>query len=614
MTIAIANVNVSGDTFGQWIDKTNRVLDILKNKIITTDSNTAIGNSSISGTFTANVLFANSYLQVGYTSQNVVIANTSMTIASDPATNSVYTSNGITINGTVFYTGTLMRMGATNIRDGNVASISGHFTSNVVVGNTVLYPTKIQTDSINVGIFSAYTSTIGDLEANTYSDRYGLQIYSNPTGVLVQNSKMTSTDLWIQNIHCNVEHVNDLYVNGKFHLGPGGSSNLIFTSNVEFMGQNNYFATGLTSNGNIALGVGSNGFTPIAPLHIMKELSIDPLANWNPTYSPSVPSGPINSRTSVFMEAISNNLIEFRNTNQLGMHSGIVFSTDTQKGYVVFQHQGGSAGVAGVNGTLGDKMRIGAPAGINFEVRGYQTGAPDGAPFDHSLTPLSVSAGGINVNGAIIFSGTNAKTILSTFSTIPSGHDVNLVLPNNMGNAGQVLSLESPGVMKWADAATPITPLTDLEINSLGVGTPASGVRGEIRATNDITAFYSSDKTLKTNVKNIENALYKIQNINGVTFDWTDEHLETHGGEDDYFNRKHDIGVIAQEIEKFLPEVVATREDGIKAVKYDRIVALLIEGIKELKAELDSVKKKNIKELKAELDVLKKNGCKCGCK
>jgi hypothetical protein len=85
-----------------------------------------------------------------------------------------------------------------------------------------------------------------------------------------------------------------------------------------------------------------------------------------------------------------------------------------------------------------------------------------------------------------------------------------------------------------------------------------------------------------------------------VEFDWIDDVLFERGGEDDYFNRKHDVGVIAQEIEQVLPEVVGTRENGIKAVKYDRIVALLIEGIKELKAELDEVKKNG--------------GCNCGCK
>ncbi len=130
----------------------------------------------------------------------------------------------------------------------------------------------------------------------------------------------------------------------------------------------------------------------------------------------------------------------------------------------------------------------------------------------------------------------------------------------------------------------------DVQFDSFGVGTAASGTTGEIRATNDVTAFYSSDKSLKENIKNIENPLEKISQINGVTFDWTEDYIKQHGGEDKYFVRKNDVGVIAQEIEKVLPQVVATRENGIKAVKYDRIVALLIESIKELKKEIEELK------------------------
>jgi len=114
----------------------------------------------------------------------------------------------------------------------------------------------------------------------------------------------------------------------------------------------------------------------------------------------------------------------------------------------------------------------------------------------------------------------------------------------------------------------------------------------DVRAGGDVTAYYSSDIKLKENIKNISNPLEKINSIRGVEFDWTDEYMKQHGGEDGYFIRKHDVGVIAQEIERILPEVVIDRADGIKAVKYDRIVALLIEAIKELKSEIDILKGK----------------------
>ena len=108
------------------------------------------------------------------------------------------------------------------------------------------------------------------------------------------------------------------------------------------------------------------------------------------------------------------------------------------------------------------------------------------------------------------------------------------------------------------------------------MGTAASGTTGEIRATNNITAFYSSDKRLKENIVNIPNALDKVMDINGVEFDWSANYIKEHGGEDELFNRKHQVGVIAQEVEKVLPEVVADRPDGYKAVRYEQLVPLLI--------------------------------------
>jgi len=130
----------------------------------------------------------------------------------------------------------------------------------------------------------------------------------------------------------------------------------------------------------------------------------------------------------------------------------------------------------------------------------------------------------------------------------------------------------------------------DLQADSLGVGTPASGVSGEIRATNQITSFYSSDINLKENIKNITDPLQKVKLLNGVTFDWTEDYIVTHGGEDGYFVRKNDIGLIAQEVEAVLPEIVGTNSEGYKAIKYDRIVALLVEVVKELSKKIDNLK------------------------
>ena len=113
---------------------------------------------------------------------------------------------------------------------------------------------------------------------------------------------------------------------------------------------------------------------------------------------------------------------------------------------------------------------------------------------------------------------------------------------------------------------------------------------GTISATGDVIAFSSSDKSLKENVFEIKNALHKVSQIRGVEFDWTDSYITSRGGEDNYFVIKHDVGVIAQEVQAVLPEIVRERIDGTLGVEYPKLVALLIEAIKELKIEIDQLK------------------------
>ena len=111
-------------------------------------------------------------------------------------------------------------------------------------------------------------------------------------------------------------------------------------------------------------------------------------------------------------------------------------------------------------------------------------------------------------------------------------------------------------------------------------------VTGAIRATGDVTAFYSSDKNLKQNIVNIDNSLDKVSKLNGVYYNWTKEAQEKHS----HFGEEKEVGVIAQDVEAVLPEIVATREDGTKAVRYERLCAVLIESIKELKKEIEELK------------------------
>ena len=119
---------------------------------------------------------------------------------------------------------------------------------------------------------------------------------------------------------------------------------------------------------------------------------------------------------------------------------------------------------------------------------------------------------------------------------------------------------------------------------SLAVGNilPSATV-GRIDASNDVVAFSTSDMRFKTNITPISGALDKITQIGGYEFDWV-PNQEYHGFEG------HDVGVIAQEIEKVLPEVVKERDSGYKAVKYEKILPLLIQAIKEQQQQIDELR------------------------
>ena len=138
-------------------------------------------------------------------------------------------------------------------------------------------------------------------------------------------------------------------------------------------------------------------------------------------------------------------------------------------------------------------------------------------------------------------------------------------------------------LFKGQDGGATITAL-QLDMSEGGNAQFLKNISGsQIEASGDVIAFGSSDERLKDNIQPITEPLWKVSQIGGYTFDWN-EKQDTYEG--------HDVGVVAQEIHKVLPEVVAERSNGYLGVKYEKIVPLLIESIKELKKEVDDIKQK----------------------
>jgi hypothetical protein len=131
-----------------------------------------------------------------------------------------------------------------------------------------------------------------------------------------------------------------------------------------------------------------------------------------------------------------------------------------------------------------------------------------------------------------------------------------------------------------------LSTASDTQFRSFGVGTSPSGTTGEIRATNNITAYYSDDR-LKKRLGNIENALAKVMTLNGFQYE-ANETAQALG-----YTVRPEIGLSAQEVQAVLPEVVvpAPIDEKYLTIHYERVIPLLVEAIKELKKELDSIRK-----------------------
>jgi hypothetical protein len=108
----------------------------------------------------------------------------------------------------------------------------------------------------------------------------------------------------------------------------------------------------------------------------------------------------------------------------------------------------------------------------------------------------------------------------------------------------------------------------------------------------NVTAYAYSDIRLKHEIRPIfDDPLSKLMQLRGVRFDWDDEYVKSqHGDEDERWCPKHDVGMIAQEVKEVLPEITVEQDSGYLAIRYEKMIPLLVESIKELKAEVDDLK------------------------
>ena len=193
----------------------------------------------------------------------------------------------------------------------------------------------------------------------------------------------------------------------------------------------------------------------------------------------------------------------------------------------------------------------------------------------------------LDVAGDIIFDADGTDIILKDAGTAFGRfkRDSSDFIIKSEGNNNDI-------VFRGQDGGATITALT-LDMSEGGTALFRGNISGssvsssgDILADGDVVAYNSSDMRLKNNLQVIEGALDKIDGINGYEFDWNDKSPGWAR------QRGHDVGVVAQEVQKIHPEIVEERKNGYLGVDYKRLVPLLIQSVKELKQEIDEIKQK----------------------
>lgn len=435
--------------------------------------------------------------------------------------------------------------------------------------------------------------------------------YIGSNGVTLKNAPLTNEEVDTNFININLTKLDsngsgvDLtnlnasnLASGTVAVSRGGTGQTTYTNGELLIGNtsgNTLTKTTLTQGSNIAITNGTGSIT-IATSLTPSFTSLTVTANTTITGDVAVNGGDLTTTATAFNlvngTATTVNLAGAATALNLGNATA---STTTLR----------SGTIVGSNST--QNLWNTTATIINFA--GTATSLTIGATTGTTTIRNDLAVSGIlsASNRLIVDSGSDQFT--NSVTITPSSHvtseraavkiDDWLVLQDTAGNGTKDFSIyqASADVNRLAISAAGVITVgsfvsSSTQNSSLGVGIAASGTTGEIRATNNITAYFSSDKKFKENVDDIHDALVRVEAIGGKTFDWTDEYIAAHGGEDGYFVSKQDFGVIAQDVQAAFPLAVKERDDGTLAVDYPKLCALAFAAIKELSEKVRQLESK----------------------
>ena len=241
--------------------------------------------------------------------------------------------------------------------------------------------------------------------------------------------------------------------------------------------------------------------------------------------------------------------------------------------------------------TIGVSIRAGSTSGTeiaNFSYFNNWSQVVSGLNYNVSTTPNPTLVGSINLTSGVTYyiipyisgGGISSQSTNGNLDThsLRATYRTPTITAASIAQGISKSELVAGGfqVVFNTDRYCKIERLNNADFVSIG---------GGLTCTGDVTANTSSDKRWKDNIIPIDNPIEKIKKLTGNSFVWKD------GFEVYHSNKGLDYGVIAQEVEEVMPEIVIQRDGGYKGVRYEKIIPLLIEAIKEQQKEIEELKK-----------------------